>query len=189
MADEKLHENADAAPKDDTVTETTVEDVVVDEKTEPNTAAKEVVVDEAPEADSSATIDADVIAESDKVAKEVDEAADAADSADDADGLPMDKVEAVLNASLDSNDVTPQMARVMRRQEENSRRVEESIKGTKANPKWLVPVFCAFMIVGLIWAVVYYIQPNYPIPGIGAWNLAIALTLIIIGFLMTMAWH
>ena len=44
------------------------------------------------------------------------------------------------------------------------------------------------MIIGLIWAVVYYLSPNgtWPIPGIGAWNLAIAFAIIMVGFIMTM---
>ena len=59
----------------------------------------------------------------------------------------------------------------MNRQAENTRRVEESIKGTKSNPRWFVPLFCALMIIGLVWAVVYYLTTDYPIPHIGAWNL------------------
>lgn len=114
----------------------------------------------------------------------------AADTDDNEDyGIPMDKVEAVLNATADKASLTPQMQRMMQRQEENTRRVEESIKGTKSNPRWFVPLFCAFMIIGLIWAVVYYLSGNYPIPGIGAWNLGIALAIILIGFLMTMWWR
>ena len=104
-------------------------------------------------------------------------------------GIPMDKVEAVLNATADKASLTPQMQRMMQRQAENTRRVEESIKGTKSNPRWFVPLFCAFMIIGLIWAVVYYLTGNYPIPGIDAGNLAIALGIILIGFLMTMWWR
>ena len=68
-------------------------------------------------------------------------------------------------------------------------RVEETIKGTKSNPRWFVPLFCALMIIGLIWAVVYYLTSDYPIPNIGAWNLAIAFAIIMIGFIMTMWWR
>ena len=71
----------------------------------------------------------------------------------------------------------------------NNRRVEETIKGTKSNPRWFVPLFCALMIIGLIWAVVYYLTSDYPIPNIGAWNLAIAFAIIMIGFIMTMWWR
>ena len=85
--------------------------------------------------------------------------------------------------------LSPQMQRMMNRQAENTRRVEETIKGTKSNPRWFVPLFCALMIIGLIWAVVYYLTSDYPIPNIGAWNLAIAFAIIMIGFIMTMWWR
>ena len=71
-------------------------------------------------------------------AQTTDEAAEtteapAADKTADEDedyGIPMDKVEAVLNATADKASLTPQMQRMMQRQAENTRRVEESIKGT-----------------------------------------------------------
>lgn len=126
-----------------------------------------------------------------------DEAAEVADAStadktadeDEDYGIPMDKVEAVLNATADKASLTPQMQRMMQRQAENTRRVEETIKGTKSNPRWFVPLFCALMIIGLIWAVVYYLTSDYPIPNIGAWNLAIAFAIIMIGFIMTMWWR
>ena len=108
--------------------------------------------------------------------------------ADDLD-IPMDRVEAVLNATADKDSLSPQMQRMMSRQAENTRRVEETIKGTKSNPRWFVPLFCALMIIGLIWAVVYYLTSDYPIPNIGAWNLAIAFAIIMVGFIMTMWWR
>ena len=106
-------------------------------------------------------------------------------------GVDTEKVEAVLNATADKATLTPQMQRMMSRQAENTKRVEETIKGTKSNPRWFVPVFCALMIIGLIWCVVYYLSPSgsWPIPNIGAWNLAIGFALIMIGFLMTMGWR
>ena len=75
------------------------------------------------------------------------------DEADDDYGVSMDKVQAVLNATADKSEMTPQMQRMMSRQAENTRRVEETIKGTKSNPRWFVPLFCALMIIGLIWTV------------------------------------
>ena len=65
------------------------------------------------------------------------------DEADDDYGVSMDKVQAVLNATADKSEMTPQMQRMMSRQAENTRRVEETIKGTKSNPRWFVPLFCA----------------------------------------------
>ena len=108
--------------------------------------------------------------------------------ADDLD-IPMDRVEAVLNATADKDSLSPQMQRMMNRQAENTRRVEETIKGTKSNPRWFVHLFCALMIIGLVWAVVYYLTSDYPIPNIGAWNLAIAFAIIMVGFIMTMWWR
>ena len=125
----------------------------------------------------------------------VDNVSDATASNDGANGddygIPMDEVEAVLNATADKSSMTPQMQRMMKRQAENTKRVEESIKSTKSNPRWFVPLFCAFMIIGLIWCVVYYLSPSgsWPIPNIGAWNLGIGFALIMIGFLMTMGWR
>jgi hypothetical protein len=46
------------------------------------------------------------------------------------------------------------------------------------------------MIVGLAWIVVtYMMQSQYPIPGIGQWNLAIGFVLILAGFGLTTRWH
>ena len=53
------------------------------------------------------------------------------------------------------------MQRMMNRQAENTRRVEETIKGTKSNPRWFVPLFCALMIIGLIWA---SLLPDFRLP-------------------------
>lgn len=111
------------------------------------------------------------------------------ESHDDFYGVPMDKVEAVLNTTADKSTLTPQMQRMMQRQAENTRRVEESIKGTKANAGWFVPLFCSLMIIGLLWAVIFYLTASYPIPGIGAWNLLIAGVIALAGFFMMMHWH
>lgn len=103
--------------------------------------------------------------------------------------VDMDQVEAVLNATADKNMMTPQMQRMMARQEESTKRVEESIKGTKSNPRWFVPLFCVLMVIGLIWVVAYYLTGKFPIPAIGVWNLAVGFVIIMIGFLMTMWWR
>ncbi len=127
--------------------------------------------------------------ENESAAEDDDVAESEEDDDDDDAGIPMDKVQAVLNATVDKNELTPQMRRMMQRQAENTKRVEETIKGTRANPSWFVPLFCALMIIGLVWAVVYYLNSDYPIPNIGAWNLAIAFGIIMVGFIMTMWWR
>lgn len=144
--------------------------------------------------DLQSTNDTSAVEEGNKtVQDDADETTVESASADsnDADNLdiPMDRVEAVLNATADKDSLSPQMQRMMNRQAENTRRVEETIKGTKSNPRWFVPLFCALMIIGLVWAVVYYLTSDYPIPNIGAWNLAIAFAIIMVGFIMTMWWR
>lgn len=60
----------------------------------------------------------------------------------------------------------------------------------KTNPRWLVPVMLTLMVLGLLWVVITYIsQSQYPVPGIGSWNLAIGFVLIIAGFSLTTRWH
>ena len=138
--------------------------------------------------DTAAVEEGNKIVQDDADETTVESASADSNDADDLD-IPMDRVEAVLNATADKDSLSPQMQRMMNRQAENTRRVEETIKGTKSNPRWFVPLFCALMIIGLVWAVVYYLTSDYPIPNIGAWNLAIAFAIIMVGFIMTMWWR
>ncbi|MBW3081480.1 cell division protein CrgA [Bifidobacterium saguinibicoloris] len=161
MADEELHENDSKDQKDwQAETAATATDAKDDAK---GTDAEDVAADDATEETSEETPE-DY-------------------------GVDMDQVEAVLNATADKKSMSPQMRRMMARQEENTKRVEETIKGTKSNPRWFVPLFCALMVIGLVWVVCYYLTGNYPIPGIDAWNLLIGFVIILIGFLMTMWWR
>ncbi|MCH4159120.1 MAG: cell division protein CrgA [Bifidobacterium minimum] len=182
MADEELPgtepTGTNGGQDPSTPTTQTTDEVVADAAT---SAAQDDTDATPSSADDAATTDAT----GDKAAKDKDK-----DATDDDDlGLPMDKIDALLNANVDKDSLTPQMRRMMQRQSENSKRVEESIKGTRANPVWFVPLFCTLMVIGLVWAVVYYLSPGYPIPNIGAWNLVIAFAIIMAGFLMTMGWH
>jgi hypothetical protein len=60
----------------------------------------------------------------------------------------------------------------------------------KPNPRWFAPVMVGFLVLGLVWIVVYYLlQQAYPIPKIGAWNLAIGFGIMMIGFGMTTRWR
>lgn len=130
----------------------------------------------------------DLQSETDQTAL-IDDAADEDRASDDNYGVDMGQVEAVLNATADKSMMTPQMQRMMARQAESTKRVEESIKGTKSNPRWFVPLFCALMLIGLIWVVAYYLTGKFPIPAIGVWNLVVGFVIILIGFLMTMWWR
>jgi cobalamin biosynthesis Mg chelatase CobN len=196
MADEELHETDSNDPKDQQG-----EALADAAANTADGAAAEPAVDAAADTaadtaknDAAARDDAAEGKASGKATDKTsdDEAGTTDDSDNDTYGVDMDQVEAVLNANVDKATMTPQMQRMLNRQAESTKRVEETIKGTKSNPRWFVPLFCTLMIVGLIWCVVYYLSPNgsvWPIPNIGAWNLAIGFALVMIGFLMTMGWR
>ena len=191
MAEEELHKtDADVSANDAADSNATVtDDVVVDAATDSEgdaVAVESETVTEEPQTDSEKKAEREEKRAEDNE-KRAEEAAVV--SEEEADDLSLDKIQAVLNSTIDEKDMSPQMRRMVKRQQENTKRVEESIKGTKANPSWFVPLFCAFMIVGLIWVVVFYMTAKYPIPGIGNWNLAVGFALIMIGFLMTVAWR
>jgi len=58
------------------------------------------------------------------------------------------------------------------------------------NPRWFVPVMVGLMLLGLAWLVVTYLsRSEYPVPGIGSWNLAIGFVFILGGFGMTTRWR
>ncbi|HCA74715.1 MAG TPA: septation inhibitor protein [Bifidobacterium sp.] len=189
MADEELHETTVDAQKDEQSTDDTaaVEETTTTDNT-PETAGEATDAESTAETAENAEADSENDAETTDETESEDAESKNADDDDDL-GIPMDRVEAVLNATVDKDSLTPQMQRMMNRQAENTRRVEETIKGTKSNPRWFVPLFCTLMIIGLVWAVVYYLTSDYPIPNIGAWNLAIAFAIIMVGFIMTMWWR
>ncbi|KGM13022.1 cell division protein CrgA [Cellulomonas bogoriensis] len=63
-------------------------------------------------------------------------------------------------------------------------------KKEKANPAWLVPTMLTLMVVGLVWVVTTYVtRTEFPVPGIGNWNLAIGFVLMIAGFVLTTRWR
>ena len=191
MAEEELHKTDadvsanDAADSNATVTDDVVVDAATDSEGDAVAVESETVTEEPqPDSEKKAEREEKRAEDNEKRAEEA-----AVVSEEEADDLSLDKIQAVLNSTIDEKDMSPQMRRMVKRQQENTKRVEESIKGTKANPSWFVPLFCAFMIVGLIWVVVFYMTAKYPIPGIGNWNLAVGFALIMIGFLMTVAWR
>ena len=178
MAEHQLHDTDEAVDE---------EPVKAEETVETGEPTSESAPDKSEEAEAKAG-DTDVDTSGDSGDKDSDDDLD-----DEEYGLSMDKVEAVLNQSVDKKHMTPQMRRIIQRQEENTKRVEETIKDTKANPRWFVPLFVTLMLLGLIWIVVYYISSTrgnvYPIPTIGNWNLAVGFGILLVGFLMTMWWH
>jgi len=62
--------------------------------------------------------------------------------------------------------------------------------GPRPSPRWWVPVMLGLMVAGLVWIVVFYLSSSeYPVPGIGAGNLAAGFALILVGFAMTTRWR
>lgn len=58
------------------------------------------------------------------------------------------------------------------------------------SPAWWAPVFMTLMGLGLLVIVIYYITgAQYPVPGIGHWNMGIGMGLMMAGFLMTLRWR
>ena len=94
-----------------------------------------------------------------------------------------------LEDGMNSDNMTPQMERIAKRQEDETRRVEKAIENTKSNPAWLVPLFSTLLILGLLWVVVFYLTHQYPIPAIGNWNLAVGAGISFIGFILLMWWE
>lgn len=193
MAEEELHKtDADGQISETTADETAMvtDDVVVDADSEGDAVAVESEeVAEEPVHEDRKERRAEEKAERKEAKEEAKEEREAEESEEAADDISLDKIQDLLNSTVDEKDMTPQMRRMVRRQQENTKRVEDTIKGTKANPSWYVPLFCAFMIIGLIWVVVFYLTAKWPIPGIGNWNLLIGFALIMVGFLMTVAWR
>ncbi|WP_372592873.1 cell division protein CrgA [Actinotalea sp.] len=60
----------------------------------------------------------------------------------------------------------------------------------KASPRWLAPTMISLMVTGLVWVVITYLSSaQYPVPGIGQYNLLIGFAFILVGFGMTTRWR
>ena len=58
------------------------------------------------------------------------------------------------------------------------------------SPSWLAPVMVGNFLIGLFWIVIFYISgTNYPIPGIGAWNMLVGFGFVGIGFSLATRWY
>ncbi len=67
--------------------------------------------------------------------------------------------------------------------------VPSTPKADLPSPRWWAPTMVTLMIFGLVWVVVtYLLSGQYPIPGLGNWNLAIGGGIVLVGFLMTLGW-
>ncbi|TCD54344.1 cell division protein CrgA [Alloscardovia theropitheci] len=107
-----------------------------------------------------------------------------------AEALAGQRAAEALKKTLDNPDsLNSSVQAAVKRTEEETRRVEKAVKQTKSNPVWFVPLFSFFLVLGLVWVIVYYIQSGYPIPGIGTWNLLIGFAIMMVGFVLMMFWH
>ncbi|MCI1901375.1 MAG: cell division protein CrgA [Bifidobacteriaceae bacterium] len=112
------------------------------------------------------------------------------DSERDPEDVSLEEVQNILNQEADSRDLPKSVQKLLVHEQESTKRVEETIKNAKSNPRWFVPVFSVLLVVGLAWVVVNYITGGtYPIPGLGNWNLLIGFAIMMVGFLMTMWWN
>ncbi len=63
-------------------------------------------------------------------------------------------------------------------------------KAPQPNAPWFVPTMLSLMTIGLVWIVATYVfKGEYPIPGIGNWNLVAGFVLILTGFGMMTRWR
>ncbi|HEY0374325.1 cell division protein CrgA [Amnibacterium sp.] len=72
-----------------------------------------------------------------------------------------------------------------------AKRDERRFAGDDApNPVWFKPIMFGFMLIGLAWIVVFYISSaQFPIAGIGSWNILVGFGIAFVGFLMTLWWR
>lgn len=58
-------------------------------------------------------------------------------------------------------------------------------------PTWYKAVMFGLLIVGLVWIMVFYLAPGgqWPIPGIGGWNIIAGFGLAMVGFIMMTRWR
>jgi hypothetical protein len=68
---------------------------------------------------------------------------------------------------------------------------EASPTGPRPTPRWWVPVMLGLMLLGLVWIVVFYLSAGaqFPVPSLGAWNLAVGFGFVLAGFAMTTRWR
>lgn len=164
------------------------EDVIVATDTDTDRAeetAEETVHDETEENAEEATED---VTEVDALEESAEATAQAAELT--AEEAAANRAEELLKKTMENVDsLNPQIQQMIKRQQEETRRVEKSIEGTKSNPSWYVPLFCFFLVLGLVWVIVYYIKSPYPVPALGAWNLLVGFAILMVGFCMAMWWR
>lgn len=118
-----------------------------------------------------------------------DEANDVSEELSEGERAGIRAAEALKKTLENPDTLSPHVQRAVQRTEEETKRVEKAIKGTKSNPAWFVPLFSFFLVLGLVWVIVYYLPGDYPIPNIDWWNLVIGFAIMMVGFIMMMWWR
>ena len=81
------------------------------------------------------------------------------------------------------------MAVSKKRQKKNHTSHPDVVKVEAGNPAWLIPTAVTLLILGPAWIVVYYIAAgNYPIPGIGNWNMVIGFGFLAAAMVLFSRW-
>lgn len=123
--------------------------------------------------------------------KESEEAKDTEKNTEDSSKESNDSSEERSPSGITDDELSRVFDAIPRKSKVTLNRVEskmDNVKSAKSSPTWYPWLFSIIMIIGLMWAVVYYLTGAYPIPHIGAWNLCISFVTILVGFAMTMAW-
>ncbi len=80
--------------------------------------------------------------------------------------------------------------KVVEQRAHNQEVVVETPHAPPERLKWLAPPMVAAFLIGLFWIVVFYVtQTQYPIPGIGAWNMIVGFSFIGVGFSLATRWR
>ncbi|MBA3310240.1 MAG: cell division protein CrgA [Nocardioidaceae bacterium] len=56
--------------------------------------------------------------------------------------------------------------------------------------RWVAPTMVACWVLGLVWIIVYYLAPDLKyLSELGAWNLAVGMGFIAVGFVFATKWE
>ncbi|WP_205706740.1 cell division protein CrgA [Kineococcus vitellinus] len=77
------------------------------------------------------------------------------------------------------------------RSEDGVAAADRAVKAkNQLTPRWWIFLMVAFMVVGLLWIVVFYLSSSeLPVPGWRNWNLVAGFGLVLVGFAMTTRWR
>lgn len=74
--------------------------------------------------------------------------------------------------------------------EEISVSARRSTADADPTPTWYKIIMFGLIVIGLAWLILWYLLDfSYPIPGIGYWNVAVGIGLMMAGLLMTTRWR